>query len=267
VEPRLRTHTQVDHVGNRLGVTTLDGADSYGVTIRISPAAQPDPATLISVLGKLFDRADTPISAAQLVVCAIPSPARSPIPVRVHRLAVRYRYDEAPWAAVARGDGEAGRRKAAASVALRLMSDLAEVGYPSSACDAPDLHDELHAALGADPDPLHGKGSVSYRATEDWRSWSVGRLRQICFVPRRPGDAIALMGRCDPSAAFTCTACTLRRDARGRVQGTAAVRIGVPNDRFRDALHRRPTGLGVRLNPTNGRHSRYVMATLPLALA
>jgi type VII secretion protein EccE len=266
LEPRLSVHTQVDRAGNRVGITSTSKESDFGVTIRIAPADHPDPNRLISVLHKAFDSEDVPMSSASLVVWAMPGVATSPVAIRVHWLALRYRPLEAPWAALARGGGADGGRRAAASAALRLVSDLAEIGYAGSVLDTPDLYSELLVAVGADPDALRGSGSAGYQAQETWRGWSVGELRQACFLPRSNSDALALIGRCVPESTFTPTSYTLSRTARGRVRATGVLRLGVAKKRFWLTPHEAAGKLGMRLLPADGRHARHVRATLPLAL-
>jgi type VII secretion protein EccE len=267
LEPRLSVHTHVDRVGNRVGVTSLEEEADFGVTVRVAPADHPDPARLISLLRAAFDSPDLPMSRASLVVWAMPGVAASPVPIRVHWLALRYREEEAPWAALARGGGADGGRRAAASAALRLVSDLAGVGYAGSVLDTPDLHSELLVAVGADPDALRDNGSAGFRAEETWRGWSVGELRQACFVPRSDADAVELIGKCVPEATFTCTAYTLSRTVRGEIRATATARVGVPKRQFWLTPHQASAKLGIRLLATDGRHAHHVRATLPLALS
>jgi type VII secretion protein EccE len=266
LEPRLSVHTQVDRVGNRAGITSVDETSDYGVTVRVAPADHPDPERLISLLHKTFDNPDSPMSAASLVVWAMPGVATSPVPIRVHWLALRYRPEEAPWAALARGGGPDGARKTAASAALRLVSDLAVIGYAGSVLDTPELHQELLVATGADPDTLQNSGSTNYRGAETWRGWSIGELRQSCFRTRSSGDAQALIGRCVPESTFTATSYTLRRTRRDQIRAIGTVRIGIPKSQFWITPHQAARKLGLRLLPTDGSHGTYVRATLPLAL-
>ncbi|HEU5475334.1 MAG TPA: type VII secretion protein EccE [Actinophytocola sp.] len=266
LEPRLTVHTQIDRLGNRTAVASLDEQADFGVTLRVAPADRPDPARLISLLRKAFDSQDIPLSSAQLVVWAMPGVANSPVPVRISWLALRYRLAEAPWAALARGGGADGARRAAASAALRLVSELATIGYAASVLDTPELHQELSAALGTDPDMLRANGSATYRGEETWRGWSIGKLRQACFVPRSRADALSLIGRCVPESTFTTTSYAFTRTARGAVRTTAVARIGVPKTQFWLTPHQAARKLGLRLLPADGRHRRHVLASLPLAL-
>jgi type VII secretion protein EccE len=263
--PDLFVHTHVDRAGNRVGIASIARTADYSVLVRVAPASHPDPARLMSVLHKAYERPDLPLSGAQLVIWAVPGLSKSATPIQVHWLALRYRMDEAPSAALARGGGEDGARRAASSAALRLASDLADAGYPSSVLDTPEVHQELLGALGADPDVLYGPVVGGHRITETWNSWSVGRLRQACFVLHDSADAAALLGRCAPEAAFTCTSYTLNRTTRGEVRATTAVRIGVSPSQFWLTPQRVSARFGLPLLPANGRQVAHVLGTLPLA--
>ena len=263
LEPDVVIHTHVDRNGNRVGITTLGDDPGYSVTVRLAPAVHPDPETLVSVLRKAFDRTDIPLSAAQLVVWSVPAQSVSPTPISVYWLALRYRRDDAPWASLARGEGKVGAYKAASSAALRLVSDLAEVGYDASVLDTLDLHNELLVAVGADQNAMFTSGAT-YDARESWRGWSIGDQRQVCLLPRDPADVVDLIGRCAPDSVFTCTAYTLRHTAHGHTRATAIVRVGLPAGRSR--LTTAAKDLGVPLVGADGRHQAHVVATLPLAL-
>jgi type VII secretion protein EccE len=256
--PRLLVQTQTDRLGNRAGVAAVGDDSGYTAVVQIAPTVQPDPAMLVAALHRAFDRADNPVSAARLVSWAAPV---GPAPVRVYWLALRYRYADAPWPALARGGGAAGGRRAAASAAQRLSSDLADAGYPSTVLDTPELYHALFVAIGAD----RGAGSGGrYHAREGWRDWSVGQVRQACFTPRSVADQVRLIGLCAPGAALTCTAYGLRRTAQGRVTATTTVRIGLPSG-VPYTPGQVAAKLGVPVLSTNGRHREHVLATLPLA--
>jgi type VII secretion protein EccE len=263
LEPDLVIHTHVDRNGNRLGITTLGEDPGYSVTVRLAPAVHPDPDTLVSVLRKAFDRTDIPLSAAQLVVWSVPAQSVSPTPISVYWLALRYRHDDAPWAALARGEGKVGAYKAASSAALRLVSDLAEVGYDASVLDTLDLHNELLVAVGASQDAMFTSGAT-YDAREGWRGWTIGDQRQVCLLPRDPEDVVDLIGRCAPDSVFTCTAYTLRHTAHGHTRATAIVRVGLPAGG--STVDAKAGGFGVPLVAADGRHQAHVLASLPLAL-
>ncbi|WP_166664008.1 type VII secretion protein EccE [Actinophytocola oryzae] len=254
----LRVHPHEDRVGNRAGIATIDGTDHIAV-VRVAPSAHPAPSMLVSLLHRAMAREDYPVSGARLVVWAVPA---SPWPVRLHWLALRYRAADAPWAALARGGGDEGCRKAVASAAQRLVSDLAGAGCAASVLDASELGQELLAALGASPDPT---GPGGFRAVETWRHWSSGPVHQACFTPRTPDDAVALLGRCVPDALFTCTAYSMTRTVHEGLRTTSTVRLGVPKDRFWCTPERAASRLGVGLLSSNGRQAAEVLATLPLA--
>jgi len=248
--PTLRVHPHEDRVGNRTGVATLDG--DHIAVVRLAPTAHPDPAVLVSVLHKAIDREDYPVSGARLVVLAIPA---SPYPVRMHWLAVRYHAAAAPWAALARGGGEPGCHKAVASAAQRLAGDLS-----GTVLAAPELWQDLHVALGVSPD------AGAPRAVEAWHHWSAGPVRQACFTPRDPADAVPLLGRCVPAATFTCTTYSITRPLpSGPTRVMATVRLGVSSQQFWLTPERVAAKLGVRLLPADGRQAQSTLATLPLA--
>lgn len=259
VLPNLYVHTHIDRAGNRVGVATVD--TDFTVAIRLAPTAHPSPQQLISLLHKSFTRPDLQLSGAQLVVWAVPA---SPAPIRVHWLALRYRSDAYPLAALARGGGSEGGRKAAASAALRLVGSLADAGYPSVVLDTIELHQELLVAVGAEA--LHGPKSGSVMVRETWRDWSIGQIRQACYAPRRSADAIPLVGRYVPGSTFTCTSYSFSRTARGQIKTRAALRIGVAPDRQWLAQDTVSARAGIPLLPTNGRQHAHVLATLPLAM-
>jgi type VII secretion protein EccE len=259
VLPNLYVHTHIDRAGNRVGVATVD--TDYTVAIRLAPSAHPSPSQLITLLHKSFTRPDLQLSGAQLVVWAVPA---SPAPIRVHWLALRYRSDAYPLAALARGGSHEGGLKAAASAALRLVGTLADSGYASVVLDTLELHQELLVAVGAEA--MHGPKSGSVMIRETWRDWSIGQIRQACYTPRRASDAVSLIGRYVPGSTFTCSSYTLSRTARGQIRAQAALRIGVSPDRPWMPPDTVSTRAGIPLLPTNGRQHAHVLATLPLAM-
>jgi type VII secretion protein EccE len=248
VAPRLQVYQHEDRVGNRTGIASVGG--DHVAVVRVAPAAHPDPALLVSMLHKAIGRTDYPVSGARLVVWAVPA---NPWPVRVHWLALRYRAADAPWAGLARGGGDLGCRKAVASAAQRLVSDLAGAGCASAVLDLPELCQELMVALGVGSDA---------RPVETWHDWVAGPVHQSCFTPSAPADAVSLLGRCVPEAMFTCTAYSLSRDTP---HVTATVRLAVANSqRFWLTPRRAAAKLGIRLLAANGRQADGVLATLPL---
>lgn len=245
--PRLRVHQHEDRVGNRTGIAS--SGDDHIAVVRLAPAAHPDPALLVSLLHRAISRDEYPVSSARLVILAVPA---SPWPVRMHWLALRYRAADAPWAALARGGGVTGCRKAVAGATQRLLCDLADAGCTASVLDAPELCQELLVALNVSPDPGH-------RPVETWRHWSTGPVRQACFTPRDPADAVPLLGRSVAEATFTCTAHSLTPTT-----ATTTVRLGVAGQKFWLTPERVAAKLGVRLLPANGRQAASVLSTLPI---
>ncbi|MEE6261346.1 type VII secretion protein EccE [Plantactinospora sonchi] len=256
--PRLLVQTQVDRAGNRVGVAAVGADAGHVAVVQLAPAGEADPATLVAALHRAFDDPDHPISEARLVVWVAPG---GPVPIRVHWLALRYRYADAPWAALARGGGATGARRAAASAAQRLAGDLTGAGHPGTVLDTPDLYHALSLAIGADATPGHGGG---YHAVEHWRDWTIGGSRQVCFVPRSAADRIPLLGRYVPEASFTCTSYALRRGWDGRTTATATARAVLSPGGSLSA-RQASAALGVRLSAADGRHGDGVLATLPLA--
>jgi type VII secretion protein EccE len=253
--PRLHVHTHVDRAGNRFGIASIDENLDYSVTLRLAPLTRPNPATLISLLRNAFDRPDLPLHAASLVAWTAPA---NPAPVTVHWLALRYRRDESPLPAQARGGGADGGRRTVANSALRLSAELSAAGHANTVLDTPELHKDLLVALGSGP--------VARRITESWREWSVGGLRQACFLPRRAIDALPLIGRHAPGSAFTCVAYTIGRGDTGTLHDTAAVRLSPATTQPRLTPKSVAARLDPRLTLANGRHGQHILATLPLAL-
>jgi type VII secretion protein EccE len=263
LEPKLTIGTHVGRGGDRIGVTSV--GDGHSVTIRLAPGTNPDPAALLSLLRNTFDRTDVPLAAASLVSWSTPGRPVTPAPVTLYWLALHYRQHDAPAAALARGGGADGARRAATAAALRLVTDLAAAGYDSSVLDPQELHDDLITATGTGHDARYVAAStVGYRARESWDSCVLGTHRQVCLVPLETDDVVPLFGRCPQATTFTSTAYTLRRSAWGATTATAAVRVGLPNYRNRLTAEQR-TQLG-RLLRADGRHRRTTLATLPLAL-
>jgi type VII secretion protein EccE len=238
---QVRQH--VDRAGNRFGVAEVDGG--WSALVRLTPGSgSPSPAALVDILRAAYRRTDVPLASAQLLTWAIP---RGDQVLRVRWLAVRYRPDLAPIAALARGGGDLGALRSTASAALSLMGELAEAGYPSTVLEAGELGQELRVALGVQ--------GPSTGLADHWRAWKWGEAAQMCFRPRsvRALDAAA------PGAAFTATSYTLCRTAGGKEREELTVRVGarpgspVPSPGFPAV-------------PLHGRHGAGVRRTLPLAL-
>jgi type VII secretion protein EccE len=269
VVPGLTFRRQIDRAGNRAGIADL--GDSLTSVVRLTPAANPNPAILLDVLADAFERTDLRLAGAQLVVWSVPSPPRAHYygdrrdvePIQVHWLAVRYRPADAPGATRARGGGDTGAARATAAAALTLAARVAEVGYPSVVLDEPELRQELMVALGSDNATLAGGAEISVKQT--WQGWSIGTLRQISFLPRTAAGGRAVLGRFASQAAFTCTSYSLRRNARGELRGESLVRIGVHPTARIPSVSQVGKALGVELLPHNGRHGQSVVDNLPLA--
>lgn len=265
LEPALAITPHVGRAGHRVGVARVGERPGHSVTVRLAAPPHTDPRALISVLRKVFDRTDVPLSTASLVVWSTPGRPMSPMPRTLYWFALGYREDEAPAAALARGGGDDGARAAAAAAAARLVSDLAEAGFDSSVLDPQELHDDLITAAGVGHDARYVAAStVGYRARETWDGATLGAHRQVCLIPVVPDDAMAMVGRCPQATTFTCTAYTLRRTAWGATTASAAVRVGLPNYRSRLAPEQ-IAHLGRPLRRANGRHRATILATLPLA--
>ena len=236
---KVRQH--VDRAGNRFGVAEVDGGWSALVRLTQGPGA---PGPLVEALRSAYRRTDVPLASAQLLTWAIP---RGDQVLRVRWLAVRYRPDLAPIAALARGGGDLGALRSTASAALSLMGALAEAGYQSTVLEAGELAKELRVALGVQGAP----GGEPDR----WRSWTWGGAAQMCFRPR----SARVLDFSAPGAAFTATSYTLTRTPGGREKAEVTIRVGA-----------RPgapvPAPGIPVVPLHGRHGAAVRQTLPLAL-
>lgn len=234
----LRTHT--DRLGSRTGLAGVDGA--WSAAIRLRDAAGVDTDRLVAVLDDYFGHGEIRLASAQLTV-------RTTIgadgPERAHWLAVRYDPALGPQAARARGGGELGALRATASAAYRLARLLDDAGFPGTVLDERALREQLRMVAGAGD------------AAEAWPEWTVGASRQRCYRPSYGADATAVLDRYATGAAFTCASYTLRRRPRGAVATEVLVRVGDGE----------PRGVGVVLDPLDGRHAMAARATLPLALA
>ncbi|WP_439378101.1 type VII secretion protein EccE [Amycolatopsis lexingtonensis] len=236
---KVRQH--VDRAGNRFGVAEVDGG--WSALVRLTPGTGA-PGALADILREAYRRTDVPLASAQLLTWAIP---RGDQVLRVRWLAVRYRPDLAPIAALARGGGDLGALRSTASAALSLMGALAEAGYQSTVLEAGELAKELRVALG-----VQGPASG---APEGWRSWTWGGgAPQMCFAPRTP----RALDLAVPGAAFTATSYTLTRTAGGKEKAEVTIRVG--------ARPGAPVPAPPSAVPLHGRHGAGVRQTLPLAL-
>ncbi|OXM60429.1 type VII secretion protein EccE [Amycolatopsis vastitatis] len=238
---KVRQH--VDRAGNRFGVAEVGGG--WSALVRLTPGAgEPVPSSLVDVLHAAYRRTDVPLASAQLLTWAIP---RGEQVLRVRWLAVRYRPDLAPVAALARGGGDLGALRSTASAALSLMGALAEAGYQSTVLEAGELAQELRVALGV-------QGAAG-GAPDRWRSWTWGNAAQACFTPRSP----RVVDFAVPGAAFTATSYTLTRTPGGREKAEVTIRVGARPGNPVPAP-------GIPVVPLHGRHGSGVRRTLPLAL-
>lgn len=264
VLPGLTVMRHVDRAGNRVGLA-CDGADRIAV-VRLPSGVRPELDAVITALRAAQRRTDIPLAGAQLVVWTGPGPT-SAAPLRTHWLALRYRTSVAPGAALARGGGPTGADRAAASAALGLVGRLAEAGQSAAVLDEPELRQDLLVALGADPRAFAGSTPGArpvVTVAETWRTWSIGRLTQMCFAPG-PRVATEVLGALVPGTEFTCTSLLLRRTPRGTTETSVSVRIGyvAKHTQHRpEALLRQLAG---DLYPCNGRHCATLLRSLPLA--
>jgi type VII secretion protein EccE len=247
---KVRQH--VDRAGNRFGVAEIDGG--WTAIVRLTGSVTPDPDVLTSILRDTYRRTDIPLSTAQLLTWTVP---RDQGPAfRVHWFAVRYRPEEAPIAALARGGGELGALRGTACAALGLMGSLAEAGYESTVLEAGELTEELRVSLGVE---RQGVPAIS----DGWRNWSAGATSQACFAPRPRQDISRALSLSVPGAAFTACSYTLRRTPAGKERPEVTIRVG---SRGGGARLPRATELDIRVVPLHGRHAAAVRRTLPLAL-
>jgi type VII secretion protein EccE len=263
--PDLRLRQHVDRAGNCVGLAAC--GDGLTAVVRLAPAESPDPRTLLTVLRDVFASTTIPLAGVQLVVWTVSAPPQTDpavnaaaAPLRVYWLALRYRPGQAPHAALARGGGETGAVRAAASAAIGLAVRLDEAGYSGTVLDRACLEQELMVALGA---AASAAAESAADVRETWRTWSAAGVPQACYLPARSIDPAALLGTWVPWAEFSCVSYTLGRTARGHLRGEAVVRLGGGT-----TATRMPTpgsALGAHAVRATGRHHRYVVRTLPLA--
>jgi hypothetical protein len=264
--PGLRISQHIDRAGNRAGVAKVD--DSFVSVVRVAPALPVSSSVLLGLLRKAYDRTDIRLCTAELVTWSVPSPPRARYygderdtqPLQIHWLALRYRPSLAPSAALARGGGDTGAVRAAASSAIALVSEVDKLGLAAVALDQNDLRQELLVALGV------GNPGSGLKITETWQDFSYGAIRQLGFGTREGRDNLAVLGRWVNGAAFTATSLTLFRDQRGRVRAAGLVRVGVRPTEARMTNRQLSRMLGVRLMSRSGRQELAVRGTLPLAL-
>ncbi len=258
--PGLAYHTYADRAGNRIGVAG-DGR-SWTAVLRIGPTGIADPAELIGPMRAAYHRSDLPAAAVQLVRWTVPVAGADP--VRMCWLALRLAPADCRAAVEARGGGPAGALRATANAALSLARDLYEAGVPAAPLDGTELRAQLAVALGADPD-------IPATVTEDWRTLTVGTLRQSCYRPRSNVDPAAVLAAGAPSpAAFTAASLTLSRPGTGTTRGEPeahlVLRVGAPAAQTRYSPDDAAAALGIPVYRLDGEHICQTRATLPLAL-
>ncbi|WP_409494223.1 type VII secretion protein EccE [Amycolatopsis sp. cmx-11-12] len=241
---RVRQH--VDRAGNRFGVAEV--GDGWSAIVRLTRGGvAPDPDALVAILREAYASTGIPLSSAQLLTWTVPNGQSL---IRVRWLAVRYRPEDAPIAALARGGGELGALRSTACAALSLMGALAEAGFESTVLEAGEVAEELRVALGSGQDaPVNG-----------WRSWDWGGASQVCYRPRSERNLARTLDLHVPGSAFTATSYTLHRTPGGREKSEVTIRVGGRPG----AETVRPEGIAV--TPLHGRHAAAVRRTLPLAL-
>ncbi|UUV30564.1 type VII secretion protein EccE [Amycolatopsis roodepoortensis] len=241
---RVRQH--VDRAGNRFGVAEV--SDGWSAIVRLTPGTvAPSPDKLVGILREAYTSTGIPLSSAQLLTWTVPNGQSL---LRVRWLTVRYRPEDAPIAALARGGGELGALRSTACAALRLMGTLAEAGFESTVLEAGEVTENLRVALGSGQDtPVDG-----------WRSWAWGGASQVCYRPRSERDLGRTLDFHVPGSAFTATSYTLYRSPGGREKSEVTIRVGGRPG----AEPVRPAGIAVA--PLHGRHAAAVRRTLPLAL-
>ncbi|OLE20698.1 MAG: hypothetical protein AUG49_24320 [Catenulispora sp. 13_1_20CM_3_70_7] len=246
------TDASTDPSATSNGTAALNGAEASNSTETPDlsktvslPAFTQDLATTVTVSALMPDLSETVTLPILRPEPETPPPATPPTPppptgpMRVYWLALRYRPRQAPHAALARGGGELGAARAAASAALNLVASLDAAGYPADALDQLEFGQEL-------------------LVRQTWRDWSTGRLHQVCYLPRRSLDPAELLSRWTPGAAFSCASYTLSRTPRGRVRSESALRIA-----GKDVAGLAPPVPAVR---ASGRQQEFVLRTLPLAV-
>ncbi len=241
---RVRQH--VDRAGNRFGVAEV--GDGWSAIVRLTVGAvSPGPDVLVGILREAYRGTGIPLSSAQLLTWTVPNGQSV---LRIRWLAVRYRPEDAPIAALARGGGELGALRSTACAALALMGSLAEAGFESTVLEAGEVAEELRVALGSGQDvPVNG-----------WRSWDWGGASQVCYRPLSGRDLARTLDLHVPGSAFTATSYTLGRTPGGREKSEVTIRVGGRPG----AAAVRPGGIAV--TPLHGRHAAAVRRTLPLAL-
>ncbi|MER7332695.1 MULTISPECIES: type VII secretion protein EccE [unclassified Micromonospora] len=257
--PDLRTRTDADRVGNRIGLAG-DGS-SWSALLRVEPGSDLD--DLLRRLLSRYDDPDLPLAGAQLVDWTSPGTGNA-----ARWIAVRLDPEMATRAVRARGGGQIGAVRAAGTAALRLAAELRAAGHQVTALDGGQLRDAWAAVLGVDPRRADDPG------TETWHYWSLGMLHQVCFRPRRAARSLTevatLLGRHAVAPALV-SAVSVRWDRQrgGGTRCAALIRLGVPagpsREAVAEAVGKATAGFDRDLVPLDGAHAEAAWATLPLA--
>lgn len=249
--PGFRLRRYSGRAGHQFGIAGV--GDGWSAVIRVH--GEPAVATLLAALASACADTEIPLAGAQLTV-------RTRGPERVFLIAVRYRPAAAPFAALLRGDGEAGELCATARAALALMATIARSGTHTTLLELDELATELRAALG----PCAPGAEV----TDGWRWWAAGEVTQACFtadpVPALPASAVPTMtSMASPAVtstmSFTVTSYTLWRTGNGTLRENFTVRLA-------GGIGRTPQAgdFAIPLLPLYGRQAAGMRRTLPLAL-
>ncbi|WP_203924448.1 type VII secretion protein EccE [Rugosimonospora africana] len=288
VVPGARTRGHADRAGNRIGLLADGGG--WTAILRLDPIADD---VLFGRLGGVMDelaatvqRSDCDLDGVQLIGWSLSAPtwtgggppgSHGPAVRRTFWVAARFDAARHPAAVAARGGGEDGAIRSAATAALRLATSLRARGHGLRVLDATELVAELGTSLGLAPHPRSTHAAPVADpipwpvAEETWRWWSLGPLHHACFRPRRPPHRsaglvswFALLAR--PPAVTTCVSALY---APGRGRAAVVVRVAVPTgggpDTIRGALRQASADLPARLTPLHGEHFSGVRATVPLA--
>ncbi|RGC66992.1 hypothetical protein C5N14_21285 [Micromonospora sp. MW-13] len=257
--PGLRTRTEADRAGNRIGLAG-DGS-SWSALLRVEPDGDLD--DLLRRLLSRYDDPDLPLAGAQLVDLVSPGTGTA-----ARWIAIRLDPETAARAVRARGGGQTGAVRAAGTAALRLAADLRAAGHQVTTLDGGQLRDAWAAVLGVDSRRADEPG------TETWHYWSLGMLHQVCYRPRRAARSLTevatLLRRHAATPALVSTV-SVRWDRQrgGGTRSTALVRLGVPagpaREAVAEAVRQATADFDRDLVPLDGAHAEAAWATLPLA--
>ncbi|MFB9545888.1 type VII secretion protein EccE [Micromonospora sagamiensis] len=257
--PNLRTRTEADRAGNRIGLAG-DGR-SWSALLRVESDGDLD--DLLRRLLSRYGDPDLPLAGAQVVDWTSSGTGNA-----ARWVAIRFDPELASRAVRARGGGGIGAVRAAGIAALRLADELRAGGHQVTTLDGGQLRDAGAAVLGVDPRRADDPG------TETWHYWSLGMLHQVCFRPRRAprslSDVATLLRRhADTPALVSAVSVRWDRQRGGGTRSTALIRLGVPagpsREAVAEAVGKATAGLDRDLVPLDGAHAEAAWATLPLA--